>query len=126
MLSHSTTRPTKEESEWISRVIRYGCICCLDCGYSGSEPVEYHHIVEGNRRLGHLFGLPLCRGHHRRIWSKRQTLLIPAERRVSIADGIKAFIAAFGSQRGLWEILRDHVGLTVEWPTSKMLPRRLA
>lgn len=126
MLSHSTDRPTKEEAAWLERIVKYGCLCCIDAGYRGSEPVERHHIVEGRRRLGHFFTLPLCRGHHRGVWSRRQVSLLPPEKRVAISDGLKAFVRAFGPERGLWEILRDHVGLKVRWPSSKILPRRCA
>lgn len=125
MLSHSTTRPTKAEAAWIARILLYGCLCCLEAGYRGTERVEIHHIVE-TKRLGHFFVLPLCRGHHRGLWSPRQILMLPPERRVAISDGLKAFVAAFGPERELWIILRDQVGLPVQWPASKILPRRIA
>jgi hypothetical protein len=124
-MQHSTEKPTKEEQAWIERVRSYGCICCIESGYrNGRERIEYHHIVDG-RRLGHFFGLPLCVGHHQARWSPRQLRLLPEPRRVAICEGRAAFAAAFGPERELWRILRDHVGLAVEWPESKILPRRL-
>ena len=125
-MQHSTDKPTKAEQAWIERVKAYGCICCIEAGYRGGhERIEYHHIVEG-RRLGHFYGLPLCVGHHQGRWSARQLRLLPEARRVAISDSRPAFVAAFDTERGLWEILRDHIGLPVEWPESKILPRRLA
>lgn len=123
MLSHSTSKPTKAEAAWLARIVKYGCLCCIDAGYRCiSEIIERHHIVE-THRLGHFFTIPLCRGHHRGVWSRRQIAQLPPEKRVAISDGRKAFVAAFGPERGLWEILRDHTGLKVRWPTSKILPR---
>lgn len=125
MLSHSTTTPTVAEAAWLARIVIYGCLCCLIAGYRcSSEPIERHHIIEGRKRLGHFFTLPLCQGHHRGIWSRRQVAQMKPEHRVAITDGGKLFTAAFGPQRGLWEILRDHIGLDLQWPVSKILPRR--
>lgn len=56
--------PTVAERAWMDAIVRYGCIACWIDG-SGLRPAAVHHIVEGNRRLGHLFTLPLCDpGHH--------------------------------------------------------------
>jgi hypothetical protein len=54
--------PTKAESEWMARIADLGCIACRKDG--NSSPASVHHIVQGNRRLGHLFTLPLCYPHH--------------------------------------------------------------
>lgn len=55
--------PNKHEREWMDRIADYGCIACrLDGNF---RPAAVHHIVDGNRRMGHLFTLPLCDpGHH--------------------------------------------------------------
>lgn len=127
MLKHSTARPTARERAWLDRIVKYGCLCCIAAGYQCvEEVVERHHIIVGRRRLGHFFTLPLCRGHHRLVWTPRQMSLLAPEYRVAISSGLKAFARVFGSERDLWEILRDHIGLATEWPTSKILPRRTA
>lgn len=54
--------PTKTEREWMARIADMGCIACRKDGIS--SPASVHHIVQGNRRLGHLFTLPLCYLHH--------------------------------------------------------------
>lgn len=46
----------------MSLVADFGCIACKQDG--NETPAAVHHIVQGNRRLGHLFTLPLCQEHH--------------------------------------------------------------
>lgn len=56
--------PTVEESAWMDRIVAYGCIACHLEGWL-PRPTAVHHIVDGGRRLGHLFALGLCDpGHH--------------------------------------------------------------
>lgn len=56
--------PTKVEKSWMDRITRMGCIACIVDGHPGT-PGAVHHLVEGNRRLGHLFSICLCQpGHH--------------------------------------------------------------
>lgn len=45
------------------RVVEYGCIACRKDGHF-FEPAQVHHITSGFRRMGHLFTIPLCPGHH--------------------------------------------------------------
>lgn len=56
--------PTAEEKAWMDDCVETGCIACwLD--RVPHRPTAIHHIVEGGRRLGHKFSLPLCDpGHH--------------------------------------------------------------
>lgn len=55
--------PTVEERAWLDWIVDYGCIACrLDC--YGVVPPAVHHILRGGVRMGHLFSLPLCPGHH--------------------------------------------------------------
>jgi hypothetical protein len=56
--------PTALEADWIIKAVAFGCVACWLDG-TPSRPTAYHHIVDGNRRLGHLFGFGLCDpGHH--------------------------------------------------------------
>lgn len=56
--------PNAEERRWMAFVASTGCIVCRNQGY-GHVPCAVHHIVEGGRRLGHLFTIGLCDpGHH--------------------------------------------------------------
>lgn len=56
--------PTAEEARWMSAIVEYGCIACALDG-RWHRPAEVHHILRGGRRMGHLYTLPLCPGHHR-------------------------------------------------------------
>lgn len=55
--------PTKAEAEWMAMARDFGCIACFLDGNQRDAAV--HHIVSGNRRMGHLFTIGLCDpGHH--------------------------------------------------------------
>lgn len=56
--------PTAEEARWMAAIVEYGCIACMLNGWWRRE-AEVHHILRGGRRMGHLFTIPLCPGHHR-------------------------------------------------------------
>jgi len=54
---------TKTERQHMDNVQSLGCIVCRRLGvYS---PAEIHHVLDGNRRRGHMYVLPLCVPHHR-------------------------------------------------------------
>jgi Recombination enhancement, RecA-dependent nuclease len=48
----------------MDRLQSLGCVACEIDGISDT-PGEIHHIVQGQRRLGHLHTLILCPAHHR-------------------------------------------------------------
>jgi hypothetical protein len=57
-------KATREEERWIKAALDFGCWACVMDGHA-PRPTAYHHVVIGNRRLGHLFGYGLCDpGHH--------------------------------------------------------------
>jgi hypothetical protein len=55
--------PTTEEREWMDWLAQQPCVACWIDGVQ-SGPVQIHHILRGGQRVGHLFTLPLCAGHH--------------------------------------------------------------
>lgn len=55
--------PTVAEREWLDAIVAYGCIACRLDGNGIVQPCV-HHILRGGRRMGHLFTLPICPGHH--------------------------------------------------------------
>lgn len=55
--------PTKIEAEWMASVAEFGCVACLQDGHD--TPCCVHHIVQGGRRLGHLYTIGLCPEHHK-------------------------------------------------------------
>lgn len=123
-------RPTREEKRRMDLIVKMDCRACV------KEPPGWpkarscvQHIVEGNRRLGHLYTIPLCAGHHQGIWTRVQRHYIDSNviemRPVALSDGSKLFVARYGAERDLWEETQLELDLPVIWPESKILPRRL-
>jgi len=114
---------TKMEEVRILRMMRLGCVMCsvLDIVNIAQE---CHHIVEGNRRLGDWFTLPLCRGHHQGDWTIDQKRVFKPAELVGIYSGSKVFEPIYGTERELWELIQERLGLM--WPASKVVPRRVA
>ena len=55
--------PTALEKRWMDAIVAHGCVACLLDGV-WPRPACVHHILRGGVRMGHLFTLPLCPGHH--------------------------------------------------------------
>lgn len=118
MMSRNMPRATAEETRRINRMkAEIGCVCCLLRTGVQNYHAEVHHIVQGNKRLGHWYTLPLCRSHHR-IRGVGGIF-------TSIADGSKAFKRIHGTELDLWLKVQHMLGLPDELPTTKVLPRRL-
>ncbi len=93
--------PNAAEKEWMGKVAELGCIVCRQQG-RGFVPCAVHHIVEGGRRLGHLFTLGLCQpGHHMDSPDKSQISRHPNKAR---------FTAAYGSEYELLWITKQLLG----------------
>lgn len=105
----------------VQRMVRLGCVCCAYFDQP-TPAVEVHHILDGGRRMGDWFTIPLCISHHRGgLWS----VAVPQKYRVSISSGSKAFDAVFPSQMELWTMVQQRLGLA--WPAdSKIVPRVMA
>jgi Recombination enhancement, RecA-dependent nuclease len=116
-----TKRLTKSECDRIVAMLKLGCVCCAEVGYF--VRAECHHILSGNRRMGHRFSIPLCCGHHRGIWSTIQLSVIPQRERVSIAGGRKLFTAIYGPELKLWQRIQRALGMDDALPTSKIVSR---
>ena len=65
MIWHANAKPwTKAELARAERMAEeIGCIFCGLNGYIGPCDVR-HHIISGNKRMGHWFTLPVCEPHH--------------------------------------------------------------
>lgn len=97
---------TAEESAWVDRVKRRGCVCCIARGYPHDPDgplVEAHHLLSGGIRRGHRHVIGLCAWHHRgrlivTCWSHAQHRkhLGP-----SLAEGSVSFHAEFGDDESL-------------------------
>jgi hypothetical protein len=100
-------------------MLMLGCICCYQFG--GWVHPEVHHLISGNRRMGHNWTIPLCPFHHRGVSSG-----LFYGPRIALSDGGKIFVATFGNERELWKKVQDRLALPYVWPGSKILPRRVA
>lgn len=55
---------TAQEQSWMDRAQASGCIVCW-MQFGVVAGAEIHHLKGGDRRMGHLFTIPLCYPHHR-------------------------------------------------------------
>jgi hypothetical protein len=92
-------RITPEERSHLAAVKALPCCICPD----GMQmtPTECHHLLDGGKRIGHFWVIPLCRLHHAQI------------------HRFRAFVVA------LWEATNKKLGIEREWVTSKVVPRRV-
>lgn len=94
----------------IADVERFAKLKALGCVVSRVylnrwEPAEIHHLVEGRKRLGHQFTIPLSPWFHRGV--PPQMDMRPSEATEvlgpSLAMSKRDFVAKFGTERELWE-----------------------
>lgn len=102
-MKHSTGKPTKAEQARFDIMLEIGCVPCTLMGVT-CNPAQIHHIVEGKKRLGHLFTICLCPWHHTGHVPPTATKE-EIERLVgpSYATSPRAFKGKFGTQRELLE-----------------------
>ena len=110
-MKHSTGKPTKAEQARFDAMKEAGiCIACL---LRGTQPeyaqhIEIHHLLSGNRRIGHMATVSLCHYHHQGYppfgWGDAEAFdyLGP-----SLAKGSKPFRAAFGTDAELLTIQNE-------------------
>ena len=64
-MKHSTGKPTKAEAERMSKMKEQGiCMACYQIGIKGNQYIEIHHLLSGNKRIGHMATVSLCPWHH--------------------------------------------------------------
>lgn len=102
----STGKPNQQESARIVACKLGYCVACsirgeqedAPRGFTPWEGGDYHHLLSGGRRRGHMFGVCLCPWHHRAVpnwgWSDSEMVAYYGP---SLAKGSKPFHAAFGS-----------------------------
>ncbi len=105
----STKKATKEESAWIDRIKRRGCICCISLGYEheeGGSVVDAHHLLSGSRRIGHMSTVGLCKWHHtaRLIVSGWDHAMHRYMLGPSLAEGSIPFHEEFGDDEALMQL----------------------
>lgn len=94
--------PNTEEQSWMDRAQAFGCIVCY-LFHGARTPAAIHHPVEGGRRKGHLFAIPLCDpGHHQNS---------PTPLKISRHPNKKQFELAYGSEETLLRQLKNLIEL---------------
>lgn len=104
-MKHSTGKPTKKESKRMDAIKDASiCVCCKQRRLMSCY-VEVHHLLSGNKRMGHMFTIGLCPWHHRGVpmygYKRRQMQEIYGD---SLAHGSKPFHELFGSDMDLLEM----------------------
>ena len=65
-MRHSTGNPTKAEAARFAQLKARGCIACEIDGTTQDEcEPDIHHMLSGNKRIGHEATVPLCYWHHK-------------------------------------------------------------
>lgn len=104
------TKPwTKRERSRLDDVLRsmpYCIRCFLSPGNNRRPYTDIHHLIQGNRRMGHYYTLPLCLNCHQAAHA---------------AGGYP-----FEDQLRHWYHIQHTLGLSDELPGSKIVPRRVA
>lgn len=121
ILHRKYVRATAQEKARIDRMMKLGCSACAVIGVPNLVATECHHIVVGNKRLGHWYTIPLCSGHHRGQWSQHEW--IQPHERASVTYEKRAFVLIYGTERSQWEKVQLVMHLDNAWPDSKILPR---
>lgn len=89
------------------------CMCCALKGDLTKKKVEIHHLKSGNKRMGHLYTIPLCSAHHRGGTDEAY-----------VHGGMRAFVAAYGyTDLQLWQKLQVMLGMDDSPPKSKIFKR---
>jgi hypothetical protein len=93
--------PTAAETRWMAAVADLGCVVCLKF-HQVRTPCAVHHIVEGQRRLGHLFTIGLCDpGHHQNT---------PTPLKISRHPNKARFEKEYGTEYELLEYAKQLIG----------------
>lgn len=94
---------TKAEKRRFQELQEIGCIACRIDGHDYRAP-QIHHLVEGNRRLGHEYTVPLCPWHHQGL-PEGDMRPSDMEREIgpSLARNKREFIVSYGDERELLE-----------------------
>jgi len=98
--AHALPAPTKIERAYHDALRRLGCVVCLRAGLGYVAP-EVHHLLDGQRRRGHMVAIGLCPAHHQRGTPGRPSRHGPH-------GGVQRFEAAYGREADLlaWTLER--------------------
>jgi Recombination enhancement, RecA-dependent nuclease len=95
-------RPRIRDIERFAKLYALGCVVSRTF-FNRWEPAEIHHLVEGSRRLGHQFTIPLFPWFHRGVPPQFEMRPSECEEKLgpSLARSKRAFVEKFGTEREL-------------------------
>lgn len=76
------------------------CMACYQRGIHGRGHIEIHHLLSGNKRIGHMATVSLCCWHHRGVCldeNANSRWMQIKDIGPSLAHGSKPFRAEFGT-----------------------------
>ena len=96
------TRARISDIERFAKLHALGCIVSR-VFYDRWEPAEIHHLVEGRKRLGHQFTIPLSPWFHRGVPPRMDMRPSEATEQIgpSLAISKRKFVERFGTEREL-------------------------
>ena len=101
-MKHSTGTPTKAEQARFDKMKEIGlCVACYQRRITGRQHIEIHHLLSGNKRIGHMATVSLCPWHHRGIADCGTAFMTKCAIGPSLAHGSKPFRAEFGTDKDL-------------------------
>lgn len=111
MHSKHAKAATKEEKQRFERMAEIGCVACRMNKRIPLHPTEIHHLIDGNKRIGHSASVPLCQWHHRgvppcELSSKKANQMFGP----SLALNGRAFKEVFGNDSRLLEFTNALLG----------------
>lgn len=123
MNSRSLPPATPEESARIDRAKSAGCICCRLLGIVTDERPEYHHFLHSGLRVGHRYGVALCKWHHQSQCGRGYNYdAMLRGYGPGLRDHKGDFHARFGTDQALLNFQDDLLGLArVEIPSRRQL-----
>ncbi len=103
-MKHSTRKPRIADIERFAKLRAIGCVVSK-IYFNRWEPAEIHHLVEGRKRLGHQFTIPLSPWFHRGIPPLGDMRPSEATKALgpSLALSKRDFVERFATERDLLE-----------------------
>jgi hypothetical protein len=104
---------TVADIDRFGELYRLGCVVSRLIDLDRWEPADIHHLVEGQRRLGHQSTIPLSPWFHRGVPSRFDMRPSEATKALgpSLAINKRAFVEQFGTERQLLELTNELLGL---------------
>lgn len=106
---------TKSEQARFDNMKDLGCIACILDGriepFGFGYAPEIHHMLSGNKRIGHMATVPLCTWHHQgAVWPGVSFPSILAELGPSWHKHRREFRKRYGSDAELIETVNQYLG----------------